>query len=72
MPDIKIYKTQDLILEVKKTFDPKKLNLKQWVDFLDVLCGDREYQKEAITNEIIAIGRSLNNSRVLAVTSSTP
>lgn len=53
MPDIKIYKTQDLILEVKKTFDPKKLNLKQWVDFVDVLCGDREYQKEAITNAII-------------------
>ena len=53
MPDIKIYKTQDLILEVKKTFDPKKLNLKQWVGFLDVLCGDREYQKEAITNAII-------------------
>ncbi len=53
MPDIKIYKTQDLILEVKKTFDPKKLNLKQWIDFLDVLCGDREYQKEAITSAII-------------------
>jgi len=53
MAEIKIYKTQDLVLEVKKTFDPAKLNLKQWVGFLDVLCGDREYQKEAIMNAII-------------------
>lgn len=53
MADIKIYKTQDLILQVKKNFDPTKLRLKQWVDFIDVLCGDREYQKEAIRDAII-------------------
>jgi len=45
---IKIYKTQDLVLRVKQSYDPAKLNLKKWVDFIDVLCGDREYQKEAI------------------------
>lgn len=39
MADIKIYKTQDLVLEVKEKFDPAKLKLKQWVDFIDVLCG---------------------------------
>ena len=53
MPDIKIYKTQDLVLQVKKNFDPAKLKLKQWMDFIDVLCGDREYQKEAIRNAIV-------------------
>ena len=55
MPEVKIYKTQDLILKVKQTFNPAKLNLKKWVDFIDVLCGDREYQKEAIKNAIIYI-----------------
>jgi len=46
MPEgIKIYKTQDLVLQVKQNFDPSKLNLRKWVDFLDVLCGDREFQK---------------------------
>lgn len=53
MADIKIYKTQDLVLGVKDKFDPAKLRLKQWVDFIDVLCGDREYQKEAIRAAII-------------------
>lgn len=53
MADIKIYKTQDLVLGVKDKFDPAKLKLKQWVDFIDVLCGDREYQKEAIRSAII-------------------
>lgn len=50
---IKIYKTQNLVLQVKQNYNPSKLNLKKWVDFLDVLCGDREFQKEAITNAII-------------------
>ena len=53
MADIKIYKTQDLILKVNPNFNPSKLKIKQWVDFIDVLCGDREYQKEAIQDAII-------------------
>lgn len=53
MADIKIYKTQDLILKVNPNFNPSKLKIKQWVDFIDVLCGDREYQKEAIRDAII-------------------
>jgi len=51
--DIKIYKTQDLVLQVKQNYDPSKLNLKRWVGFLEVLCGDREFQKEAIRDAII-------------------
>ena len=53
MEDIKIYKTKDLILKVNPNYDPTKLNLDEWESFLDVLCGDREYQKEAIRNAII-------------------
>lgn len=50
---IKIYKTQNLVLQVKQKYNPVKLNLKEWVDFLDVLCVDREFQKEAIRDAII-------------------
>ncbi len=53
MSDIKIYKTQDLVLRVKQNYNPAKLNLRKWVDFIDVLCGDREFQKEAIRDAII-------------------
>lgn len=55
MPDIKIYKTRDLVLRVKKSYDPAKLKLRSWADFIDVVCGDREYQKEAIRDAIIYI-----------------
>lgn len=53
MQDIKIYKQKDLILKVNQNFDPIKLDLDSWDLFLDKLCWDREYQKEAIKNAII-------------------
>jgi len=53
MADIKIYNTQNLVLKVKQIYNPAKLNLRKWTDFIDVLCGDREYQKEAIKDAII-------------------
>ena len=51
--EIKIYKTKDLVLKVNTVYDPTKLDLDAWESFLDVLCGDREYQKKAIRNAII-------------------
>ncbi len=62
MPDIKIYKTQDLVLQVKQNYNPAKLNLKKWVDFIDVLCGDREFQKDAIRDAIIFLASGEYNS----------
>ncbi len=53
MEEIKVYKTQDLVLKVNPVYDPIKLNLDEWESFLDVLSGDREYQKEAIRNAVI-------------------
>lgn len=53
MPDIKIFKQKDLLLKVNKNYDPIKLDLDSWDFFLDKLCGDREFQKEAIKNAII-------------------
>ena len=62
MPDIKIYKTQDLVLQVSQNYNPAKLNLKKWVSFLDVLCGDREFQKEAVRDAIIFLASGEYNS----------
>ena len=53
MQDIKIYKQQDLVLKVNQIYDPTKLDLDSWSLFLDKLCGDREYQKEAIKDAVI-------------------
>jgi len=55
MADIKIYKTQDLVLKVTKNYNPETLNFKQWVNFIELLCGDYEFQKEAIETAIIYI-----------------
>ncbi len=51
--DIKIYKQKELVLKVNKNYDPTKLDLDSWDFFIDKLCGDRIYQKEAIKNAII-------------------
>ena len=53
MKDIKIFKQKDLLLKINKNYDPVKLDLDSWDFFLDKLCGDREFQKEAIKNAII-------------------
>src|SRR5665648_521548 len=43
----------DLTLKVRSSYDLKKLNLYEWEDYLDILCGNRDYQKEAIKTAII-------------------
>jgi len=49
----KIFNTQDLVLKVNdKNFDPIKFPLDEWERFLDVLCQNRGYQKEAIKTAI--------------------
>lgn len=53
MQDIKTFNTADLVLKVSKNYDPTKLDLSSWSRFLDILCTDREYQKEAIKQSII-------------------
>jgi type III restriction enzyme len=53
MQDTHIFKNQDLVLKVNPIFDPGVLKLEEWDIFLDRLCGDREYQKEAIKNAVI-------------------
>jgi type III restriction enzyme len=49
----KIFNTQDLVLKVNdKNYDPIKFPLDEWERFLDVLCQNRDYQKEAIRTAI--------------------
>jgi len=60
MSSSKIFNTQDLVLKVNtRSYDPEKLPIADWERFLDVLCGNREYQKEAIRTAIfyLASGR---------------
>lgn len=53
MEDVKIFKQSDLVLDINKNYNPEVLNLDEWTWFLDVLCGNRDYQKEAIKKSII-------------------
>ncbi|BDB03252.1 DEAD/DEAH box helicase family protein [Clostridium botulinum] len=53
MDEVKIYKTKDLVLKVNKSYNPLELDLDSWDRFIDILCGDRYYQKEAIEKAII-------------------
>lgn len=45
-------KTQDLVLKLTRDIDPQRLDLTKYDDFLDELCGHREFQKEAIRTVI--------------------
>lgn len=57
--EIKTYKTADLILQVSKNYNPDTLNLEVWDRYLDILCSDRQYQKEAIHKAIIFLASGL-------------
>lgn len=62
MEDIKIFNQGDLVLKVNPVYDPNILDLDEWGRFLDVLCGDREYQKEAIKTSIIYLASGNYNN----------
>lgn len=57
-----VFNQKDLILKVNKNYDKTKLNLDKWKSFLDVLCGDRDYQKEAIRAAIVYLASGMYNS----------
>jgi len=59
MQEIKIYKTADLVLQINKNYDPAKLNLAAWDRYLDILCVDRQFQKESIQKAIIFLASGL-------------
>jgi len=44
---------KNLVLTVDKNYDRSKFDLDEWNEYLDILCQDREYQKDAIKMAII-------------------
>ncbi|MDD3027642.1 MAG: DEAD/DEAH box helicase family protein [Erysipelotrichaceae bacterium] len=56
------YNQKDFILKVNKNYDLSKLNLDKWEAFLDALCGDRNYQKEAIRSAVVYIASGMYES----------
>lgn len=49
----KIFNTQDLVLQVTASYDTARLKLHDWERFINLLCADRRYQKEAIHAALI-------------------
>lgn len=62
MQEIKIFKQSDLVLKINTVYDTNVLNYDEWQPFVDKLCGDRIYQKEAIKNAIIYLASNNYNS----------
>lgn len=57
-----VFNQKDLILKVNKNYDRFKLDLSKWENYLDVLCGDRDYQKDAIRNALIYLSSGMYSS----------
>ena len=65
--DKKVFKNQDLVLKVSPNIDPKKFDINNYEAFLDALCVEREYQKEAIRATLqYLLGGQYNDVRELA------
>jgi len=53
MLELRTFQNKDLVLKVSPNCDPKRLfDPNKYEAFLDALCGDREYQKEAIRETV--------------------
>ncbi len=57
-----VFNQKDLILKVNKNYDKSKLNIDKWEAFLDVLCGDRNYQKDAIKSAVVYLASGMYSS----------
>lgn len=52
MLECQTFQNKDLVLKVSANYDPKRFEPNKYEAFLDALCGDREYQKEAIRETV--------------------
>ena len=48
MSDQQVFINQELVLKVSPSIDISKFNIDKYEPFIEGLCGNREYQKEAI------------------------
>lgn len=65
--DRKTFKNEDLILKVSKNINPNTWDESRYEAFLDELCGNREYQKDAIRTALrFMLGGRYSDLRQLA------
>lgn len=62
MQELKTFKQSELVLKVNRAYNTNNLELCAWKPFIDRLCGDRWYQKEAIENAIIFLASGQYNN----------
>lgn len=62
MQELKTFKQSELVLKVNRAYNTNYLDLGAWKPFIDRLCGDRWYQKEAIENAIIFLASGQYNN----------
>lgn len=67
MPDVSEVQNEDLVLKVSLAVDPAVFDITKYEAFLDLLCGTREYQKEAIRTTLrYLLGGQYANLKALA------
>lgn len=59
-----IYKQEELVLKVGDRYDPNILDLSEWDEFIDAVCGGRIYQKEAVIQSVIYLASKQYSSLV--------
>jgi len=52
MLNVQRFQNKDLVLKISQEYDKNKLNFSKYEDYLDCLCGKREYQKDTIRETI--------------------
>ena len=62
MVEVKTFRQSELVLKVNRVYDTNRLDLSAWRPFIDRLCGDRVFQKEAIEAAIIYLASGQYNS----------
>ena len=61
------FQNKDLVLKVSPNYNPGRFDPNKYEAFLDALCGDREYQKEAIRETVrYFLGGEYRNLKALA------
>ena len=61
------FQNEDLVLPLRRSIDPAKFDIGKYEAFLDPLCGEREYQRDAIrTTCNFLFGGAYRNTRELA------
>jgi len=64
--DKRVFKNRDLVLKVSPNIDPERFDINKYEAFLDALCGEREYQKDAIRVTLrYLLGGQYNNLKEL-------